>query len=152
MKAPTDGEVSLREITSETLRSILKLQVRVDQEGSVASNATSIAQAYFEDKAWFRAIYAGATPVGFVMLHVDTEESAYYLWRFMIDAKHQGKGYGAQAIKLVIEHVKSNPNATELLTSYVPGEGSPLGFYNRNGFEHTGKEVHGDPEMRLKLR
>jgi hypothetical protein len=30
---------------------------------------------YFEPKAWFRAIYADETPVGFVMLFDDPDEA-----------------------------------------------------------------------------
>ena len=54
--------------------------------------------------------------------------------------------------ELLDRDVSSNPNARELLTSYVPGEDSHVGFYEKLGFEHTGKDVHGEPEMRLKLR
>jgi hypothetical protein len=34
--------------------------------------------------------------------------------------------------------------ATEFLTSYVPGEYSAEGFYLRVGFQHTGRRVHGE--------
>ena len=40
--------------------------------------------------------------------------------------------------------------ATELLTSYVPGEGGPAGFYARLGFVPTG-EVDGDGEVIVRL-
>ena len=56
------------------------------------------------------------------------------------------------AMRLVIDHVSSNQNATELLTSYTPGEGSPVGFYRKLGFEHTGRTMNGEPELRLRLR
>ena len=70
----------------------------------------------------------------------------------MVDAEHQGKGYGTQVMKLLVKHVKSNPKATQILTSYKAGEHSPVGFYRKLGFEHTGKVVHGEREMRLRLR
>ncbi|MCY4353780.1 MAG: hypothetical protein OXC09_03205 [Truepera sp.] len=60
------GKVTLREITADTLGSILNLSVSEDQERFVASNARSIAQAHFSEHAWFRAIYASEEPVGFV--------------------------------------------------------------------------------------
>ena len=53
------ASVELREITSETVRQVTALAVAPDQEGYVAPNAISIAEAYFEPKAWFRAIAAG---------------------------------------------------------------------------------------------
>ena len=42
-------------------------------------------------------------------------------------------------------------NATEMLTSVVPGEGSPLGFYEGLGFVPTGEIDEGESVMRLKL-
>ncbi len=61
---PNDGVVSLREITAATVREICELEVGPDQQGLVAPNAVSIAQAYFEPAAWFRAVYAGGSPDG----------------------------------------------------------------------------------------
>jgi len=48
-----------------------------------------------------------------------------------------GHGYGAQAIRQVATLIKDH-GATELLTSYTPGHGSPAGFYARLGFVPTG--------------
>ena len=59
----------------------------------MAPNGFSIAQAYFEPKAWFRAIYAGEAPFRFVMIHDDGEKGEYFLWRLMIDAEQQGVGF-----------------------------------------------------------
>lgn len=141
--------VSLREITRETVRSILDLRVTKDQERFIASNARSIAEAYFAEDAWFRAIYADETPVGFVMISDTPEKAEYYLWRFMIDAKHQGKGYGRRALELVIEHVKTRPNAKALYTSHVRDNDGAGRFYRKMGFEYTG-EVEGE-ELVMKL-
>lgn len=145
------NEVSLREVTAETVRTVCDLSVAPDQRRFVATNAESIAEAYFSREAWFRAVYAGDTPVGFVMLHEDPEKPEYYLWRFMIAAEHQGKGYGRRAMQLLIEHVKTRPRARELLLSYVPGDGNPEGFYGGLGFEPTGEHNGGELVMRLRL-
>lgn len=146
-----DAVVSLREITADTLRPILELAVRPDQEQFVARNAVSIAQAYFEPKAWFRAIYADETPVGFVMLYDDAEAPEYFLWRFMIDGRYQHLGYGRQAIDRLIEYVRSRPNARELLLSCVPAEGGPEAFYARCGFVATGDFDDGEMIMKRTL-
>jgi diamine N-acetyltransferase len=134
--------VTLRELTGETVRAICDLEVAPEQRGYVAPNAVSIAQAHFEPKAWFRAVYAGETPVGFVMLELDTAAKEYFLWRFMIAAEHQRRGYGRQALDLVVDHVRRLPGATKLVSSFVPGEHGPRGFYLGYGFVETG-EVHG---------
>lgn len=146
-----DSVVTLREVTADTVRQIVSLKVTLDQERFVAPNAVSIAEAYFEPKAWFRAIYADETPVGFVMLYEDPDEPIYYLWRYMIDARYQGLGFGRQALELVINHVRTRPNASALFLSYVPDEHGPEKFYSKLGFVNTGK-MHGDEmEMRLDL-
>lgn len=143
--------ITLREVTKETVRLVCNLKVRPDQEQFVAPNAVSIAQAYFEPKAWFRAIYADENPVGFVMLHDDPGEPEYFLWRFMIAGDYQGKGYGRRAMEQVIEYVRSRPGARELMTSYVPGEGSPGPFYHSLGFVDTGEVEDGENVTRLIL-
>ena len=146
-----DAVVSLREITKETLRSVLSLKVAPEQERFVASNGVSIAQAYFEDEtAWFRAVYANEIPVGFVMLFDDSRNAEYFLWRFMIDARYQKFGFGKHAILCLLEYVKSRPNATSLLTSYVPGEGTPGGFYEGLGFVPTGDLDDGEVVLKLE--
>jgi len=144
--------VSLREITRETLRDILKLKVATNQEHFVAPNAVSIAEAHFSpERAWFRAIYLGEDPVGFLMLEDDQENARYVLWRLMIDERHQGNGVGRMAIELLIEHVRTRPGATALLTSCVPGEGGPGPFYEKLGFAYTGEEDDGELVMRREL-
>ena len=144
--------IELREIDTNNLRDILRLKVAPGQEQFVASNAVSIAQAYFyRDTAWFRAIYDGDTPVGFVMLEDKPAVPSYSLWRFMIDASHQRKGYGRRALELVFAHVKGRPGATELYTRCVDAPGGPGPFYEGLGFTYTGELDEGERVMRRPL-
>jgi diamine N-acetyltransferase len=148
----SNSEVSLREITKETLRDITRLRVSQEQERFVATNAESIAEAYFSpDIAWFRAIYADNKPVGFLMLEDNAAAAQYYLWRFMVDARYQGRGIGQKALELLFEYVKTRPGANVLYTSCVPGEESPGPFYERVGFVYTGEEDSGELVMRREL-
>ncbi len=153
LPAPVGPEatVTLREITQETLQAILNLKVAPHQQPFVASNAVSLAQAHFYSFAWYRAIYADETPVGFMMLADQPEKPQYFLWRLMLAAEHQGKGYGRRAIELLVEYVKTRPNATELLVSYHPGEGGPRDFYHKLGFQETGRIEEDEVVLRLPL-
>jgi diamine N-acetyltransferase len=144
------GVVELREVSKDTVRAICMLHVDPSQRGFVAPNAVSFAEAMFEPRAWFRAVVADDVPVGFVMLAIDESKPEYYLWRFMIDARYQGRGYGRAALGQVIEHVRTRPNASELLVSWVPEPGGPEPFYRGLGFEPTG-EMDGD-EVVARLR
>ena len=145
--------LALREITQETVIQICRLSDTLSepQQNMVADNARSIAQAHFSDKAWFRAIYAADTPVGFIMLYDDPDAPEYYLWRLMIAGQHQGMGFGRRAVELLVDYVRTRPNATELLTSHVPIDGGPGPFYEKLGFVATGEEDDGELVMRLTL-
>jgi diamine N-acetyltransferase len=146
-----DAEVTLREVTKDTVYAVCKLQVAEHQREYVANNAFSIAQAHFEPKAWFRAIYADETPVGFLMLTDDPDAPKYYLWRLMVDAGYQGNGFGDRAIKLLAEYVRTRPAARELLVSYHPGPHSPRDFYLKQGFHDTGRVEEGEVVLSLPL-
>ena len=148
-----EATVTLCEITGETVVEICRLSDTLpdQQRRMVAPNAQSIAQAHFEEKAWYRAIYADEAPVGFIMLYDDAEGPEYFLWRLMIAGPHQGKGYGRRAVEQLVAYVRNRPGAVELLTSYVPIEGGPEGFYRRLGFEPTGQHVGEEIVMRLSL-
>ncbi|MEE9441333.1 MAG: GNAT family N-acetyltransferase [candidate division Zixibacteria bacterium] len=143
--------ITLREITAESLRSIIDLKVAENQKSFVKPNAVSIAQAYFDKNAWFRAIYDGEAPIGFVMLWLDTEKAEYWLWRFMIDEKFQKKGFGYQAMKIIIEHVRILPNATRFGLTYASGDGDPSQFYAKLGFVETGEWQDDQKVMMLEL-
>jgi diamine N-acetyltransferase len=149
---PTTGpRVSLRTVTRENLRDVLMLNVAPEQARFVASNAVSIAQAHFQPEvAWFRAIYADDTAVGFLMLHDDPDKPEYHLWRFMIDHRYQKLGYGRSALELLLDHVRGRPGAVALTLSYVPGDNGPGAFYERMGFAHTG-EADEDGELLMRI-
>jgi diamine N-acetyltransferase len=153
---PTDpgpeAEVSLREITAKTVRQICRLSdTLTPPKNMVAPNAVSIAEAHFEEHAWFRAIYAHDTPVGFVMLYDDPDEGEYFLWRLMIAKPHHGKGFGRRAMEQVIDYVRTRPGATVLETSCGRGAGSPEGFYRALGFQRNGKMIGREVGLSLTL-
>lgn len=144
--------VTLRPITVANLDALLALDVAAHQRGFVASVAKSIAQAHFyPDIAWFRAVYADEEPAGFVMLALEPGKPPY-LWRFLVDARFQGRGVGRLALERVVEEVRRlAPGATELRLSHVPGEGDPGPFYARLGFDYTGEVEDGERIMRRPL-
>lgn len=138
--APSDeAKIAFRKVTGKTVRTICDLSVSEEQRKFIAPNAVSIAQAYFAKSAWFRAIYVDETPVGFVMLYEVPKRGKHYLWRFMIDAKYQGNGYGRRALELVIRHVRRDPKAKALYLSVARAKGGAENLYRSFGFDFTGK-------------
>jgi diamine N-acetyltransferase len=141
----TAAQVTLREITSDTVVSIIKLSVAPGQERFVAPNAVSLAQALFAPEAWYRAICFEGQPVGFVMLADDSllepppQTPGVAVWRFMIDKQYQGRGIGREALRQVVAHARAKGCFKSLELSYVPGPGCPELFYLSLGFRHTGR-------------
>ncbi len=141
MKKPgKNSVVELREIDSDNFKAVSRLRVAPDQQRFIATNDHSIAEAHFSDQAWFRAIYADDTPVGFAMLadelcgtRADPDPNCL-LWRFMLDERYQRLGFGTRALEQVVEHVRTHRDAEMLLTSYLPGNVSAANFYRKFGF------------------
>lgn len=144
--------VTLREISSDNVRTICRLAVRPEQDRLVATNAFSLAEALFAKEAWYRAICADEQPVGFVMLWDDTlntvvqHKPEVYLWRLMVAAPFQGQGIGKRTLRLILNHVLSRPGISRFYTSYVPGEASLAHFYLSFGFAPNG-EIDEDGEV-----
>lgn len=142
--------VSLREITSETVGAVVDLSVRPDQQMYVASNAISLAEALFSKEVWYRAIYADDELAGFLMLVDETlranapEEPSICLVRLMIDARFQRRGIGKRVIEQLVDHVRSRPGVRHFYTSYVPGPEGPEKFYLSLGFVPNGKVKDGE--------
>lgn len=146
------ANVELRELTKDSYLPFIKMQVAEAQKNFVASNAASMAQAHFHEDAWFRGIYSSDEPVGFVMLSIKSADAEYWVWRLMIAADHQRKGYGKAAMDKVVEHVRTLPNAKELFLSHVEANTEAAAFYSSLGFTYTGKkDEDGELEMVLTL-
>jgi diamine N-acetyltransferase len=150
--------VSLRVITSETVRAVCALAVGEGQSNLVAPNAISLAEALFSPSAWYRAIYLNEEVVGFVMLYDQSlgpssaPSPKVVVWRFMIDAGSQRKGIGRAALLRVVEHVRSKGLFSALSLSYVPAPGCAEKFYLGLGFTPTGKLEDGEVELELSLK
>ena len=149
--------VSLREVTDENRDAVCALTVDPEQERFVSSIAESLDEAVATPEAapWYRAVYADDEPVGFVMLSRDATPAPgilgpYFLWRILIDQRHQRQGFGREALSQVIELIRAD-GARELLTSYHPGEGEPWPFYRGFGFEPIGEIEDGEIVLRLDL-
>ena len=142
-----EAVVSLREITPENIRAVLGLEVAPEQKSVYPrSNGYSIAEGHYptdDDPVWMRVIYANETPVGFLMTSEARDRGEYFLWRLMVDAEHQGRGYGSGAVKLLVERIKASGNARMLLTSHLKGDGNAGGFYEKLGFVYTGEVIDG---------
>lgn len=146
IKIKKESIVTLVEITAKNVKDICSLTVTDSQIEFIASNALSIAQAYFEPNAWFSGIYIeNAIPIGFVMLAMDPPLGEYYLWRFMVDSRYQKLGFAQKAMKEIINfvQVKSksiNIPVKEFTLSVLPKNIEAIKLYEKTGWLKTDKK------------
>jgi GNAT superfamily N-acetyltransferase len=104
---------------------------------------------------WPLGIYDGDQPVGLLLLwdarrDPDEPSDQLYVWRLMIDANHQRKGYGARTMRWVIDEARRLGVASVGLSHQtLPGHAGP--FYQKLGFRYTGQIEHGEHVMVLPL-
>ena len=146
--------INFRNVTEENFSAIINMK-HPEGESFVASNCYSLAQAwlYREDGDIFPfAIYCDDTPVGFIMLEEDTEESKLWLWRILISAEYIGMGYGTEAIRLLARYVQKSGKYNALYLDCNEKNTIAMHVYQKIGFQFTGDRNHGDLEMCLDLR
>jgi histidinol dehydrogenase len=153
-KAPVTG-FHLRTVTEANVDQLIQLDVAPQQQGLVATAAKSLAQASVLTPGRPLGIYDGDEAVGLLLLwdvRRDPDEPAdqLYVWRLMIDAKHQRKGYGARTMRWVIDEARRLGVASVGLSHLTkPGHAGP--FYEKLGFRYTGKVEHDEHAMELLL-
>ena len=141
--------ITLRKVDSRNIWELTKLSVADSQRNFVATNTESILEAYCAITAGGVAmpygIYDDDLPVGFLMIGYgcdDWEDAPpiarknYSLWRFMIDERYQGKGFGKASMAAALALIRS-------FLSYEPGNTAAKALYHSFGFRENG-EMDGD--------
>lgn len=153
--------IELRKINRNNVAEILKLEVFDNQKSFVATNNSSIIEAYIaiteNNHVFTFGIYKDDIPIGFFMIGFDVnsdDEGApriakgnYNIWRLMIDKKFQGQGFGKKAMNLAIEFVYTFPceTAKYCWLSYESDNDVARELYKSVGFvetdEKNGEEI-----------
>lgn len=127
----------------------ISLRVHKDQEKFVASNEISLAQLNFLENFHAKGIYLGEEMIGFALYGIDEDDHEYWIYRMMIDQKHQGKGYGKEAIKLVIDDIKSikEEHHKTITLSYEPDNEHAKRVYEKAGFREIDGLIISDEQV-----
>lgn len=146
-------KIELREIDSNNRTECERLSVSSEQEQYIASNTGSLdAAGNSPGIARPFAVYADGRMVGFTMFAFDENnddpEDKYWLWRFMIDEREQGKGYGRAALAEIIRYFRKH-GADIITLSTKKNNKRALDLYHRFGFSENGQM--NDDEAVLKL-
>ena len=150
--------VRLVELTPDNAPVVGRLATHHSQERFVAPMSQTFADALVAEvvegvpvEPWYRAIEADGELAGFVMIAVSTPPGDIpFLWRLLIDRRHQRRGIGARAVGLLLDHVRAL-GRPRLDVSWYPGRGSPEPFYRKLGFVPDGRIIDGQIVARLDL-
>jgi diamine N-acetyltransferase len=144
-------DITFRPVTWENFSAVTELTVTSKQADFVAPNLYSIAEAYLEPSWTPLAIYTGNDLVGFAMFGRDDETGRWWIMRYMIDARHQGRGYGTAALPGLIDLIVERHACSELFLGYEPSNEVASHLYARMGFAPTGEMAGGEIIARLDL-
>jgi len=158
--------VELRDIvTEDDVEAVMGLRRGPGQErylGRMISHfEDAVSDANACPRMWSVHDADGGQLVGFVMISdgipqdvLDADDDIvgpYFLWRLLIDHRHQRRGYGAATLDALIRFLRTRPDAGVLWTSAEPGDGSPQPFYLGYGFVKTDRVADGEDVLRLDL-
>ncbi|SDO03987.1 diamine N-acetyltransferase [Psychrobacillus sp. OK028] len=148
--------MKLVEINKDNWLHTVLLTTNVDGKATVvekfvASNALSIVQSNYETGWIVRGIEVDGKIIGFTMYGLDEETKNYWICRLMIDYTCQGKGYGKEAVQLVLDEMKQLDNCEVIYLSTEPNNEVAIKLYESFGFQKTGKINDGEAEFILTL-
>lgn len=85
------------------------------------------------------------------MYALDEDDGNYWIYRLMIDARFQGKGYGRAALIKIIEILSETPHCTCIMLGVDPANHLARRLYEGVGFRDTGVVIDGEIAMRYNF-
>ena len=163
--------IHLEKINYLNWHDVEDLRVTREQKCFLPDNVTSLAYAGIVREAGFQVftfgIYKGDKPIGFAMIGYDIPyepdddlnekyrftRSSYFIWRFMIDKRYQGKGYGKEAMKLILDFVRSGPcrQSEYAWLCYDPENTAARKLYASFGFEEVAEAYSAEDDEILAV-
>lgn len=139
--------ITLQPINENNFMEAAALKVSDMQKGFVASAPMILARAYAyrNQNAFCWGIYDDEQVIGLAMIHDMVEEPAcYHLCELLIDADHQNKGYGYQALQLILSHCRRERRFNRVEVCVKKANTAAIHVYEKAGFIDSGYQ---DPVM-----
>lgn len=129
-----------------------ELAVAEEQKQYVASPMAILARAYAYRHAGSRAfiVCSDETPIGMGLYHDDPDFfQAYIFSELFIDARYQGKGYGREATRMVLDEMKADGRYQKVVLCYIEGNEAAKRLYESFGFVEIDRD---EDEIIMELR
>ena len=133
--------VNLTEITEDNWLDVAQLAVNEEQRQFLAPPVGIIARGYVyrncNAKVW--VIRNDDELVGVALTReFDDEPLGYDLQQFMIDRRFQGRGYGTEALKLILAELRAEAHYDHVEVCVKKADAAALRLYEKAGFVDSG--------------
>ena len=143
--------IHLEEITPDNWREELKVSKEQERYVSDAMKILARAYAFRNQRSYACIIYEEGEPIGMAMYYDCDELQAYDFSQLFIDERYQGRGFGKEAAKLILDRMKRDGKYSEVVLCYIEGNKAAKEMYEKLGFYHTGEADEDEIVMRKKL-
>jgi len=107
---------------------IRKLDVHESQMDFIASNEESLEELAERPECVGFAVMIEGAPIGFAMYALDPDDGNHWIYRLMIDARHQGKGYLPRRLPPCWNIWPASPNAATSISASTRKTPAPTPF------------------------
>lgn len=133
--------IRLTEVTEDNWLEAAGLSVKDSQKNYVAPVTGILARGYvYRDcNARIYVIEKDGTIVGVSLVREFTDEPlGYDLQQFMIDQRYQGKGYGSEALGLILNELRKEGHYDHVEVCVKKNDSAAIRLYEKNGFVDSG--------------
>ena len=133
--------IRLTEVNEQNWLEIRNLAVSDNQKGYLDSAAGIIARGYIYRSCRARVIGIenDNTAIGVALVRdLDEEPACYDLQQFMIDRRYQGRGFGTEALRLILDQLGRERKYSCVEVCVKKEDTAALRVYGKAGFEDTG--------------
>lgn len=132
--------LKLIDVNEQNWLDIRRLEVGDGQKDFLDSALGILARGYVyrSSRARVIGIAEDGTIVGVALVKdLDEEPACYDLHQFMIDARRQGRGYGTQALRLILQELEKERKYDTVEVCVKKEDAAALRVYEKAGFRDT---------------
>lgn len=130
--------ISLKEINANNWRECTKLSVSEEQKKIFPVSVVywmASSKYEYNNELELLAVYYENLIVGVVAYGIDPDVDTPWITTVMIDQRYQGKGYGREAVKQLIEWIIKRHNYKKIIIGHRPNNHVAAKLYDSLGFK-----------------
>ncbi|SHI89479.1 GNAT family N-acetyltransferase [Lutispora thermophila] len=130
--------ISLKEITADNWYECTKLSVTEEQKNIFPVPVVywmAMSKYEYNNQLELFAVYHKDLIVGVVAYGIDPDISAPWITTVMIDQKYQGKGYGREAVKYLVDLIIKRHSCKKIIIGHRPDNHVAAKLYESLGFQ-----------------